>query len=112
MVKAQPRTGRTHQIRVHLASLGHPLAVDPLYGGSERIMLSEIKSGYRPKKGRQEKPLISRLTLHAKSIRLTGLDGQEQFIEADYPKDFRILLSKMEKWRYASQTNSERLSGF
>ena len=111
MVEAKPRTGRTHQIRVHLASLGHPLMVDPLYGGRERILLSEIKPGYRPKKGRPEKPLMERLTLHANSVRLTGLDGKEQYIEADHPKDLRVLLSKMEKWRHASQTNSERFPG-
>jgi 23S rRNA pseudouridine1911/1915/1917 synthase len=111
MVEAKPRTGRTHQIRVHLASLGHPLMVDPLYGGRERILLSEIKPGYRPKKGRPEKPLMERLTLHAKSVRLTGLDGKEQYIEADHPKDLRVLLSKMEKWRHASQTNSKRFPG-
>ena len=111
LVEAKPRTGRTHQIRVHLASLGHPLMVDPLYGGRERILLSEIKPGYRPKKGRPEKPLMERLTLHAKSVRLIGLDGKERYIEADHPKDLRVLLSKMEKWRHASQTNSERFPG-
>ena len=89
--------------RVHLASLGHPLAVDPRYGGRDKMLLSDLKAGYRPKPGRSEKPLIDRLTLHARSVRLTLLGGKELTIEADYPKDLRVLLSKMEKWRHAPQ---------
>ncbi len=112
LLEARPKTGRTHQIRVHLASVGHPLAVDPTYGGRPQMLLSEIKSGYRPKKGRPEKPIMDRLTLHARSIRLTGPDGKEIFVEAPHPKDLRILLSKMEKWRHAPQKNTERFSGF
>jgi 23S rRNA pseudouridine1911/1915/1917 synthase len=99
LIEARPKTGRTHQIRVHMAAIGHPLMVDPLYAGREAIMLSELKAGYRPKKGRPEKPLINRLTLHSSAVRLKGLDGAEICIEAEYPKDLRILLSKMEKWR-------------
>ncbi|HEX9795243.1 MAG TPA: RluA family pseudouridine synthase [Planctomycetota bacterium] len=107
LVEARPRTGRTHQIRVHLASLGHPLAVDPRYGGSDRMLLSELKPGYRAKPGRQEAPLIDRLTLHAASIKAPKFDGGELLVEAPYPKDLKVLLSKMEKWRRASQANSE-----
>lgn len=106
-VEAKPKTGRTHQIRVHLASLGHPLAVDPLYGGRERMMLSELKPGYRPKPGRPEKPLVDRLTLHAAAVRLPAFQGGEIAIEAPYPKDLRILLSKMEKFRRAHPSRAD-----
>lgn len=100
LLEARPRTGRTHQIRVHLASIGHPLAVDPRYGGGESMLLSHIKSGYRPKKGQQERPLMERLSLHAKSVRLVPFGGSEQIeIQADYPKDFRIVLDKLRRWR-------------
>lgn len=101
LVEARPKTGRTHQIRVHMAALGYPLAVDPLYGGRERMMLSELKSGYRPKPGRPERPLIDRLTLHSREIRVTSPAGEKIVVQADYPKDLRILLSKMEKFRRA-----------
>lgn len=102
LVEAQPRTGRTHQIRVHMASIGHPLVVDPRYGGAEGFMLSHIKNGYRPKKGQEERPLMSRLTLHAKAVRMVPFGGTEEIeIEADYPKDFRIALDKLRRWRPA-----------
>lgn len=107
LIEARPKTGRTHQIRVHLASIGHPLAVDPLYGGRERMMLSELKPGYRPKPGRHEKPLIDRLTLHAAAVRLPAFQGGEIAIEAPYPKDLRILLSKMEKFRRAHPSRTD-----
>ena len=107
LVEARPRTGRTHQIRVHLASIGHPLAVDPLYGGRERMLLSELKPGYRQKTGRPERPLIDRLTLHAAAVRLPAFQGGEIAVEAPYPKDLRILLSKMEKFRRAHPSRAD-----
>jgi len=106
LVECRPRTGRTHQIRVHLASIGHPLAVDPRYGGADTILLSELKPGYRAKSGRPERPLIGRLTLHAAGLELESFGGGPLRIEAPYPKDLRVLLSKMEKWRHAHQTDS------
>lgn len=99
LVEARPKTGRTHQIRVHMAAIGHPLVVDPRYGGRPCLKLSELKPGYRQKAGREERPLIDRLTLHAHTIALDGLDGERIEIEAPYPKDFRVALAKLERWR-------------
>jgi len=70
LVAVSPITGRTHQIRVHLPSMGMPLAIDPLYGNSEGLMLSSFKTNYRLGKWQEEKPLIERLTLHAYQIEL------------------------------------------
>ena len=98
-VEARPETGRTHQIRVHLAHLGHPLAVDPRYGGGPALYLSHFKRGYRPKPGKEEKPLVSRLTLHASEVVLPRYpDGGELRISAPLPKDLRVALAKLRKW--------------
>ncbi len=99
LVEAKPKTGRTHQIRVHLASIGHPLVVDPRYGGAEGMLLSHLKAGYRPKPGREERPLISRLTLHARSLSMIGFEGEPLSFEAPYPKDFEVALKNLRKWR-------------
>ncbi len=70
LLAVSPVTGRTHQIRVHLASEGMPLVIDPLYSATRPIMLSDVKANYRQKKGQPEKPLMDRLTLHAYQIEI------------------------------------------
>ncbi len=65
LLAVHPLSGRTHQIRVHLSAVGLPLAIDPFYSTSRPLYLSEFKADYRLGKGKEEKPLIERLTLHA-----------------------------------------------
>lgn len=98
-MEARPRTGRTHQIRVHFAHLGHPLAVDSYYGGGESIFLSHFKRGYRPKPGRPERPLLDRLSLHAAAVRLPRFEGGEDLhIEAPLPADLERTLRQLRRW--------------
>jgi 23S rRNA pseudouridine1911/1915/1917 synthase len=98
-VEARPRTGRTHQIRVHLAHVGHPLAVDPFYGGAESLYLSHFKRGYRPKPGRPEPPLLDRLSLHAAEVRIPNFTGGEDLsIVAPLPDDLERTLRQLRRW--------------
>lgn len=99
LVECRPRTGRQHQIRVHLSSIGFPLAVDPDYGGASALNLSSIKSEYRVSGTNVERPLIERLTLHAAALTLTH-PGSEKLItvEAAYPKDLRATLQSLRKF--------------
>lgn len=96
LLECRPLTGRLHQIRVHLASAGHPLAVDPTYGGCQALLLSSLKSGYRPNRRRQESPLIDRLTLHAWRLAFDHPNGTGRIeIEAACPKDLAATLHQL-----------------
>ena len=108
LLEVKPETGRTHQIRVHLSTIGHPLAVDPMYGVESELMLSSLKRKYRPAKGRPESPLIDRLTLHAASIEFQAEPeaGSLKF-ETEEPKDFVHLLRALRKYRKVSQPREE-----
>jgi 23S rRNA pseudouridine1911/1915/1917 synthase len=97
----QPETGRTHQIRVHLAAVGFPLAVDPLYGRRDELKLSNVKAGYRVKRGQPERPMIARLTLHAAAIEVPSPRDPARTlrVEAPLPKDLAQLLKQLAKVR-------------
>jgi 23S rRNA pseudouridine1911/1915/1917 synthase len=97
LLAAYPETGRTHQIRVHLASIGLPLAIDPLYAGARPVLLSQFKADYRPKRDRAESPLIDRLTLHAYQLQVPwGADATRTFV-APLEKKFAAAVKMLAK---------------
>lgn len=101
LVEANIKTGRTHQVRVHLSSIGHPLAVDPVYGKRDALFLSEIKlRRFRTGNSLEEpRPLMNRLTLHALRLGVEHPEtGQRVEVESPLPKDFRALINQLDKW--------------
>jgi len=100
LVEVVPRSGRTHQIRIHFKSVGHPLAIDELYGNAHGIFLSQFKKNYRLKEDETERPLMNRLTLHAFELQFTHFRNHEPIvIQALLPKDFSGLLNQLRKYR-------------
>lgn len=100
LVRLFPKTGKTHQIRVHMAHLGHPLAIDPLYHpgrNADGLFLSRFKRGYRRAEGESERPLIARLPLHAEVLRFEAPDGERVELHAPLPKDFRSVVNMLGK---------------
>ncbi|GAB6390857.1 MAG: ribosomal large subunit pseudouridine synthase A RluA [Treponematales bacterium] len=97
IVEALPETGRTHQIRVHLAALGHPVVCDELYGAAKPALLSAIKRDYRGDLF-DERPLLARLGLHAAELTLPGgAAGGGLTLTAPLPRDMAALINQMEK---------------
>lgn len=97
LVEAKPLTGRTHQIRAHLAYLNFPISGDSLYGG-DSIFLSTIKKDFKKKGDEEERPLFSRVGLHSYSIKLTDVNKNFILQKCDYPKDMQIIEKKLNKF--------------
>ncbi len=103
LLRVFPKTGKTHQIRVHLRAIGLPLAVDSIYnppapGATPGIWLSAIKRGYRPSRGAEERPLISRLTLHAERLSFEHPNGERLNLSCPLAKDMRALIAQLTNW--------------
>ena len=79
LVELSPETGRMHQLRVHLASIGRPIAGDTRYGGA--LMLAGSP--------------VPRLMLHARAIRFPHPSGGEAALEAPIPADLRALIARL-----------------
>ena len=89
LVEVLPQTGRTHQIRVHLAHLGCPVLCDKLYGGRAQITAAELHGG-----SPRGPALLTRQALHAWRLTIrhpTG--GQELTFEAPLPHDLEAVLA-------------------
>jgi len=94
----QIHTGRTHQIRIHMKHIGHPVVCDELYGDGQPILLSSIKRNYKlSKEVEEERPILNRLALHAFKLKFKGRDRTTNEFEAPVPKDLRATLQQLAK---------------
>ncbi|MBO9579880.1 MAG: RluA family pseudouridine synthase [Sphingobium sp.] len=79
-VELQPHTGRTHQLRVHMAAIGHPIVGDGKYGGKDAFLSGTISR---------------KMHLHARRIRIDHPDGSPLDVRADLPAHFRESLADL-----------------
>ena len=99
LLQFQIHTGRTHQVRVHMQSIGHPIVCVELYGDGRPFLLSSIKRKYNlSKKDETEKPLLSRLALHAYKLEFIKEDGTPVSVEAPIPRDIAACINQLNKW--------------
>jgi 23S rRNA pseudouridine1911/1915/1917 synthase len=86
LVRCKPATGRTHQIRVHMAHIGHPILADKAYSGRDRLTLGDLLG--RPEGPEAASVLLDRQALHAYTLRLAHpLTGQPLEFNAPLPAD-------------------------
>ena len=94
-VRVLPKTGRTHQIRVHLCHIGHPILCDRQYGGHSQITRGEI-SGTRD----DAEVLLDRQALHARRLRFVHPESSETMeVVAPLPDDMAGVLEVMRQYR-------------
>jgi len=94
-LKVLPKTGRTHQIRLHLAHIGCPVLCDRLYGGRSQITLGEIAGGRE-----NDNVLLARQALHARRLRLTHPETNETIeFATPLPEDMAQVLAELDKHR-------------
>jgi 23S rRNA pseudouridine1911/1915/1917 synthase len=87
----KPATGRTHQLRVHMSSIRHPIVGDTLYG-ARKITVGELLDSD------DDTPAIPRFALHAHLIRFRHpISGKEMTIQAELPEDIENLLEILRK---------------
>ncbi|HKC14941.1 MAG TPA: RluA family pseudouridine synthase [Patescibacteria group bacterium] len=79
LLEVEPKTGRTHQIRVHLKHIGHPIFADPLYSGRKVSIADRVK--------------LPRVFLHAKKLEfLHPTTGERMSFESELPKELKDLI--------------------
>jgi RluA family pseudouridine synthase len=98
LVDCFPLTGRTHQIRVHLAHAHHPIIGDAVYRGAP-LWLSSLKANYHLKPGKEERPLMGRPALHAEGLELPHpRTNQPVAIHAPWPKDLVVAVRYLRRY--------------
>lgn len=93
LVKVMPKTGRTHQIRVHMRAIGHPVVADFMYSSQESCYLSDLLQKEREE---GELPIIDRQALHAHRIEFFHpIHNKKMEFEVDLPDDISALVKTL-----------------
>lgn len=92
-IRCKPKTGRTHQIRVHLAHIGHPIVADKAYSGRDHLTLGDLKGAASE---HADQVLIDRQALHAHNLFIRHpLSGEELALNAPLPDDMAAVLAAL-----------------
>ena len=95
-LRVRIHTGRTHQIRIHMAHIGHRIVADRQYGSRNKVTLQELARG----RADHDEVLIARQALHASSLKLTHPRTRTALhLEAPLPDDLARLLTALRRWR-------------
>jgi RluA family pseudouridine synthase len=98
LLQCELLTNRAHQIRVHLRHAGLRVVADSIYGGGP-LLLSRLKKNYRLKEGKVERPLISRVALHAEQLTLPHpITGETMAITAPWPKELKVAVKYLREF--------------
>ena len=98
LVRCKPQTGRTHQIRVHLTHIGHPILADKAYSGRDRFTLGDLLG--RPEGPEAATVLLDRQALHAHTLTLVHpLTRQPLTFTAELPADMARTLELLREHR-------------
>ncbi len=96
-VRLMPKSGRTHQLRVHLAHIGHPILCDRLYGGRAQITTADLTKNQDQGAASETTPLLSRQALHARRLKLAHpITEQAIDIEAPIPPDMQSVIDVLQ----------------
>jgi 23S rRNA pseudouridine1911/1915/1917 synthase len=101
LVRVRIETGRTHQIRVHMASIGHPVVGDTLYGGAgqltDQVVAQAAQSKAARRKADPEKLRLGRNFLHAARLEFQHpVTGKPLQLEAPLPQELEAFLARLE----------------
>lgn len=101
-IKLLPRTGRTHQLRIHMQHLGHPIVADRMYGGRQRLQTADL---YDSIDKQDSTVLIRRQALHAFRLSFQHpLDDRQIEFEAPLPSDFECTLQALADHNHRRQS--------